>query len=261
MQHVVMFSGGITSWAVARRVADEHGTAELTLLFADTLVEDADLYRFNDDVARDIGVPITVVRDGRTPWQVFRDKRFIGNARQANCSHLLKQVPCRKWIESNMDPDDTTIYLGIDWTETHRLPAIKRNYVPWAVRTPLCHPPYLNKDNWIELARARGLEPPALYGKGFAHNNCGGACVRAGQGQWARLLAVDPDRYAAEEREEAELRAYLDKDVSVLRDRRGGTVKTLTLTVLRERIEAKQAIDRDDIGGCGCFVDDPAPAA
>lgn len=42
MKHVVMFSGGIGSWAAAKRVAAEHGTADLTLLFTDTLIEDAD---------------------------------------------------------------------------------------------------------------------------------------------------------------------------------------------------------------------------
>ena len=94
--HVVMFSGGITSWAAARRVARLHGTDNLTLLFADTNIEDEDLYRFLDDAARDIGVPVTRVADGRTPQQVFADKRFLGNSRIAPCSHLLKQVPCRQ---------------------------------------------------------------------------------------------------------------------------------------------------------------------
>lgn len=257
MRHVVMFSGGITSWAVAARVADEHGTADLTLLFADTRVEDADLYRFNEAVARDIGVPITVLRDGRTPWQVFRDKRHIGNTRLANCSHLLKQVPCRRWLEEQTTPDDAAVYVGIDWTEAHRLAAIRRGYSPWSVRAPLCFPPYVSKFQLIEEVRARGIKPPRLYELGFAHNNCGGACVRGGQAQWARLLEIDPERYAQEERAEDDLRAYLHKDVSILRDRRGGQTRPLTLTALRQRIESKQDVDQDDWGGCGCFTDPP----
>lgn len=35
---VVQFSGGITSWAVARRVARANGTKDLVLLFADTQI-------------------------------------------------------------------------------------------------------------------------------------------------------------------------------------------------------------------------------
>lgn len=51
MKHVVMFSGGAGSWAAAKRVAERHGTADLTLLFTDTLMEDEDLYRFLHEAA------------------------------------------------------------------------------------------------------------------------------------------------------------------------------------------------------------------
>lgn len=46
MKHIVMFSGGIGSWMTAKRVADQHGVDDLLLVFADTLSEDDDLYRF-----------------------------------------------------------------------------------------------------------------------------------------------------------------------------------------------------------------------
>lgn len=258
MKRVVMFSGGITSWAVARRLADKHGTDGLVLLFADTLVEDADLYRFLGDAAADIGVPTTRVADGRTPWQVFRDKRHIGNTRLANCSHLLKQEPCRRWLAEHADPATTTLYVGIDWTETHRLSAIERGWAPWTVLAPLTEPPYVEKLELIAEASARGITPPRLYRAGFAHNNCGGACVRGGQAQWAHLLGMFPERYARNECEENALREYLGKDVAILRDRTGGTTKPLPLTVLRQRIEARQPTDENDWGGCGCFVDGSA---
>ena len=41
--HVVFYSGGIASWAAAKRVAETHGVDGLKLLFADTLTEDEDL--------------------------------------------------------------------------------------------------------------------------------------------------------------------------------------------------------------------------
>lgn len=259
-RHVVMFSGGITSWAVAQRVVREHGAENVTLLFADTLVEDDDLYRFNRDVEASLGVPITRVADGRTPWETFRDVRLIGNNRAAPCSRLLKQEPCRQWLVENTDPADTIVYVGIDWTETHRLPAIERGHAPWQVRAPLCDPPYVDKAELIDEVRAAGIEPPRLYGMGFAHNNCGGACVRAGHAQWAKLLEVSPERFAAEEQEENSMREYLGKDVAVLRDRRGGTTKPLPLSILRSRIEARaaDAFDPDDWGGCGCFTEGEA---
>ncbi|PSK80459.1 hypothetical protein CLV63_1557 [Murinocardiopsis flavida] len=256
MKHVVMFSGGITSWEVARRVAREHGPDDLVLLFADTRVEDPDLYRFTAQAAHQIGVPITRVADGRDPWQVFADQRRLGNSQIAPCSYWLKIKPCRDWLNAHTDPASTTVYLGIDWTEMHRLPAIERGYRPFTATAPLTEAPYTDKRTLTEQARAAGLEPPRLYRLGFAHNNCGGACVRGGQAQWAHLLRVFPERYAAAEQHEQRLRAHLGADVAILRDRTGGTTRPLTLTELRHRIHdstpATALFDLADWGGCGC---------
>lgn len=114
MRHVVMFSGGIGSWATASRVADDHGTDSLTLLFADTLVEDADTYRFLHEAAEQVGGELVIVKDGRTPFEVFHDDHFLGNSRLANCSKYLKQKPCREWLEANVDPD-VGEYTVHDW--------------------------------------------------------------------------------------------------------------------------------------------------
>jgi hypothetical protein len=259
IKHVIQFSGGIGSWGTARRVADQHGTDNLVLLFADVLVEDEDLYRFNRDVERDIGVPITVVSDGRTPQQAMRDARFVGNSRVAPCSHLLKQEPCRKWINENTDSESTILYVGVDWSEMHRLPAIRRNWSPWRVEAPLCDPPYVDKRGLIQTARARGVIEPRLYALGFPHNNCGGVCVRAGVAQWAHALRTFPDRYESWERFEDEMRTTLGSDVSILRDRTAGTTTPLPLSTLRQHIEARDesqpAFDMDDWGGCGCMVE------
>jgi hypothetical protein len=113
--------------------------------------------------------------------------------------------------------------------------------------------PYLDKEAMIKMAEAEGLRPPALYARGYAHNNCGGGCVRAGQGAFAHLLADNPERFAVWERNEAELREYLGKDVAILRDRAGGKVRPMPLTELRQR--AADQLDLFDIGGCGCFTE------
>lgn len=258
-RHVVMWSGGITSWAVARRVVAEHGPASTVLLFADTNAEDPDLYAWNQLASDMLGVPITRVADPRErdPWQVFEDKQWLGNTRIAQCSMELKLKPCRDWLEANAGTfAETTLYVGIDWTETERLPAIVRGWAPWTVDAPLTRPPYYDKQQLIAKARALGLPTPRLYRLGFAHNNCGGGCVKGGQAQWARLLAVFPDRYARAEANEQRMRERLGKDVSILRDRTGGTTKPLTLAALRERLQSQpDQLDLFDEGGCGCFTD------
>lgn len=253
MKHVVMYSGGITSWATARRVADEHGTSDLVLLFADTLAEDEDLHRFNADVERDLGIKITTVCDGRTPQQVGIDRKHLGNTQVANCSHLLKQRPCRAWLEANTDPADSVIYVGIGVWEVHRLAKIQRAWLPWTVVAPMTQPPYVDKHGQLAAARGRSIEPPRLYAMGFEHNNCGGACVKAGQAQWAHLLRMFPDRYRSWEDHEQRMRADFG-DIAILRDRRGGTTRPLPLTVLRQRVDTSD-VDTLDWGGCGCFTE------
>jgi 3'-phosphoadenosine 5'-phosphosulfate sulfotransferase (PAPS reductase)/FAD synthetase len=255
--YVVMFSGGKGSWAAAR-VLVESGVSpsDMTLLFTDTNGEHPDLYRFLTEAAEDIGAELVWIdNDGQTIWDVFRKARMIGNTRLSVCSRILKQKPARDWLDANRDPETTKVVVGIDWTESHRLAAISFNYQPFQVVAPLTEPGAWSKDRVdAELAKA-GIEQPALYAMGFPHNNCAGACVRGGQGQWVNLLETNPERYAQEEAEEQRFRDETGKDVAILRDRRGGTTKPLTLTALRHRVEGHEEVDRDDIGGCGCMTD------
>lgn len=235
---------------------ERHGVDAVTFLFADTNTEDPDLYRFNEEAAAKLGGQIVRVADPqeRDIWDVFNDKQYIGNTRIAQCSHVLKQDPAAKWVADNTTPDTAILYIGMEWSEPHRIEPNRAKWAPWRVEYPLTEPPIRDKDFWLEEARKAGLEPPRLYELGFSHNNCGGGCVKAGQGQWARVLEVFPERYAYHEERERQWRAKTGKDVAILRDRRGGTTRPLTLEALRKRIEAREAVDMDDIGGCGCFT-------
>lgn len=264
LKHVVMFSGGVGSWACAKRVAELYGTDDLTLLFADVggrhtsphVGEDEDCYRFIEDAHGSIGGQLVVLNEGRDIWEVFKDDRFLGNSRLANCSKLLKQRPCHQWLADNRDPDDTAVYVGIDWMETHRIPAIEQAYLPFIAFMPMTEPPYLDKGDMIDWCVKEGLDPPRMYADGFPHANCGGGCVRAGQGQFKLLYEKNPERFAFWEAKEQEMREFLGKDVAILRSRKGGVSKPLPLTVLRSQIEERpELVDADDIGGCGCFVD------
>jgi hypothetical protein len=263
MKHIVMFSGGIGSWATAKRVIEKYGANDVTLLFSDVkghtdnphIGEDEDTYRFIKDAADNLGAPVITVMDGRNIWEVFSDKKFLGNSRLANCSHVLKQKPAREWLDKNCDPENTIVYVGIDWSEIHRLPAIVRNYLPFRAEAPLTEAPFLDKKDLIQWAESEGLKAPRLYKLGFAHNNCGGGCVRAGQAQFKKLLDVMPERFAEWEHQESLLQEQLG-DVSILKETVNGEVKRLPLTVIRQRKEQQPELFDDlDIGGCGCFTD------
>lgn len=255
-KHVVMFSGGIGSWAAAKRVAATYGTENLTLLFTDTMMEDEDLYRFIDEAAANVGGTFVRLCDGRTPWEVFEDEKFIGNNRVDPCSRVLKRSLMDKWRDANCDPLRTTIYVGIDWTEKHRLTKLHSRCAPWIYEAPLCAPPFRLKSELLEELKSEGIRPPRLYDLGFSHNNCGGFCCKAGHAHFRLLLKTMPERYAFHEAQEAALMAKLGGPWGILKDRRGGTAKPLTLKQFRERIEQDDGdYERDDLAaGCGCAL-------
>lgn len=257
MKHVVMFSGGVGSWATARRVADEFGVGDLVLLFADTQMEDEETYAFLHAAAADVGGEFVRLSDGRDIWQVFRDVKFLGNTRIDPCSRVLKRELMRKWVDANCDPEATTVYVGIDWTEAHRAERYGRYWAPFRVCCPLTEPPLLSKDQMLAAALAAGLPEQRLYRWGFHHANCGGGCVKAGQAQFELLLRRLPERFAWWEENEAAIRAELGKDITILRDRRvvhGREVVTpITLRAFRERLEAQPGLfDAEEWGGCAC---------
>ncbi len=254
MKHVVNFSGGVPSWATARRVVERYGTEDTVLLFADTKSEHPDLYRFLDQASANVGVPVTFTTEGRDIWQVFHDERFLGNSRVDPCSRILKREQLDKWMKEHFTPDEAHISVGLDWTELHRGDTFRERMKPWTVHFPLTEAPLLTKDQLFEQCRAFGIEPPALYGLGFPHNNCGGFCIKAGIDNFRLLLHTMPEVYAYHEQKEQELREYLGKDVAILRDRAGGESKPLTLKTLREREECLPMPLGNDFGGCGCMI-------
>lgn len=260
-RHVVMFSGGICSWAAARRVANRHGTDNLTLLFTDTKAEDEDLYRFLVEAAEDVGGELVRIAEGRTPWQVFRDNKMIGNTRADICSRVLKRDLSDKWLAEHCDPASTTVYLGISWDEAHRFDGTDEEGSPtgakhryarlgWRCEAPMIESPWWTRDDLIAELRREGIAPPRMYAEGWPHNNCARFCIKAGVGHFAHLLRRRPDLYAFHEEQEAD---PIFGGHTILRDRIGGETKPLSLRQLRERIEAGGQIDMFDIGGCGCF--------
>ena len=257
MDHLVQFSTGAASAEVAWRVVAEHGAGNVTLLTADTLVEDEDNWRFARQVVDALGCEWVRLADGRTPMQAGRDLRCVPSDRMAVCSRILKRELLHRYQAEHYDPASTIVYLGYDWTEMHRVEAAAKHWAPWTVRCPLTERPYLFKQQILELFRERGIEPPRLYGYGFSHANCGGACVRGGQAQWSLLLQVNPARYLEWEAEEEKTRALIGKDVSILNDRAGGGPRRpLTLRAFRERIERQPSMfDADDWGACGCLME------
>jgi hypothetical protein len=264
MTVVVAFSLGAGSAEALYREVATHGAENVIALSADTRCEDEDNWRFGFDVIRSLpGVRWEIVCDGRTPMQAGRDDRAIPNNRWPICSMKLKIEPMRAWLAARYSPDDVAMSLGLDWTEEHRIegrmvkdewrPGTRELWLPWVTTYPLLDKPLLTKPVLLALWRSRGIEPPRLYATGAPHANCGGACVRAGQAEWRRLLYWNRDRYLEWEAEE-ELSRDLLGDFSILRDRTGGSSTPVSLRSYRERLEHDPSLfDADDEGACACI--------
>lgn len=252
---VVNVSGGVPSAVALQRAIAKFGRDRTVGVFADTKIEDPDLYRFLDDVEQFLDFKVTRIAEGRTPWQVFFDEGMMGSNRADLCSRILKREFIDRWIiEQGFTPDNAVRAFGFGIKEMGRSDNIREVVAPFPVWLPLHDPPFMDSCECQEFVLKRwGIDPPDLYFDGFPHNNCGGACVKAGHGQW--YLAYIKRRWVYDEWEKAEeaFREKTGKDVSILRDRRGGTYKPMTLRELRRRFEEEGYRPTDVRGGCNCM--------
>jgi 3'-phosphoadenosine 5'-phosphosulfate sulfotransferase (PAPS reductase)/FAD synthetase len=250
----ISFSGGLGS-GISALIAHERGL-DFNLIFADTLIEDEDLYRFNNDIARVTGKTIIHLRDGRTPWDVYIDKRWIGNSRTAHCSTELKTKPVMAWLDANANPDDPLV-LGMDWSEMDRIERAQKNWAPRPVIS-LLNQYSVQRPEYDLILNRYGIKKPRLYAQGYSHNNCGGFCCKAGQVQFERLYRTNPERYRWHETEMDRAMAEIGPTARpFLRVTIGGNLRYLTLKEYREHLESgTMELPMFDSEGCGCFTDE-----
>lgn len=253
--YFISSSGGIGS-AISAIIAKERGLP-FELVFADTLIEDEDLYRFLNQIAGAVGKPIHWLKDGRDPWQVFVDRKFIGNTRKAHCSELLKTTQVQRWADARDPSRLSPIVLGMDWSELDR---IERAVDLWHPRpvVSLVNDFGVRRPIWSHILDRYGIKRPRLYDFGYPHNNCGGFCVRAGLKQFATLLETMPDRFRWHEERQAWAMSLIGPTARpFLRWNVDKTTHYLTLRQFRELYQAGRIeVDPYDYGGCGCFVDE-----
>jgi 3'-phosphoadenosine 5'-phosphosulfate sulfotransferase (PAPS reductase)/FAD synthetase len=241
MNHIVSFSTGLSSALTVDRVLTRYGKEATQIVFMDTKIEDADNYRFLNDCQKRWNHPITVLAEGRTPYEVFSDQNLIPNGRVAPCTFRLKIEIFRAYLLTQEKP--LTIHIGYDFAEMHRIEKTQSNYesLGYIVDFPLLWKPYELR-RYTDVVRGEwNIEPPRMYELGYTHANCGGLCVKQGQGDWIRTLINFPERYAEAEEWEREMRTHSERHAqfSICKDQSNGETTPLTLRQLRERHEAK----------------------
>jgi 3'-phosphoadenosine 5'-phosphosulfate sulfotransferase (PAPS reductase)/FAD synthetase len=257
--HVAMFSGGASSAYVAYHMVQTYGKENSILFFTDTFWEDEDNYRFMEEVAEYIGLPITMRFDGRTPEEVFHDTRFLGNSRMAKCSEELKVRQTLIFLENLRDEDnlEPILYFGIGPHEQHRAVNLRNFYEhnpiePIETRFPMIETFREDLDVKSIIRNEWKIKLPRMYGLGFSHANCGGRCVRGGLGHYALLYQVWPHQYQAQEEMEENFRKKFGKEVSILKR----NSKPFTLREYRELLDregiGKFLNEKDDTIPCVC---------
>lgn len=240
--NIVSFSTGLSSALTVERVLRRY--ADIEIIFMDTKIEDADNYRFMEDCRRRWSIPITVLADGRTPYEVAKDQSIIPNQKIAPCTFRLKIEIFTAYVQEQYKSENPTIHIGYDYTELHRIPATEKNYqaLGWKVDFPLLWKPYELRRYSDVVRHDWGIEPPLMYALGYTHANCGGACVKQGMGDWIRTLINFPDRYKQAEEWEQEMRKHPKRmNYAILRDQTEARVRPLTLRELRGRYEASHS--------------------
>ena len=279
MKHIVSFSGGMGSFAEAYYCVQEFGKDNVILLFADTKEEDSDLYRFLEETREFLGCELVKLAYGPSLWELFKIRKFIGTNRVDICSETLKRDLLNGWIYDNygiiidkpiLNQDGSTkkntfgedltikvksllceVHLGIDFSEHHRLTRVQKYMSPAIYRSLLVERGLIIAKDFSEQF---GIRKPFLYTLNFAHNNCGGFCVKSGLGQFKKLYEELPERYAYHEQQERETIALGAKPF--LRMQKNNKKRYLTMEEYRvEFLEVDKAEEFTyDYGGCGCAL-------
>lgn len=205
---------------------------------------------------------LTILSDGRTPWELFKEKRFIGNTRVDICSSILKRDLLNNYIKEKYVTYDYSlpyphtiiaceVHLGIDFTEHHRLTKVKKHVWPLVYRSTLVEEGRIIPKDYCKQF---GIIPPRLYTLGFSHNNCGGFCVKAGLGHFKLLYEKMPERYRYHEQQEKETIAL--GGLPFLRKSSYGSIRYISLEDYRKEYLEKGLAEEDtyDIGGCSCAL-------
>lgn len=272
MLHISL-SGGLASAANAL-LAHESGEPFI-MWFADTTIEDDDLYRFLYDIERlDIG-PLIRLKDGRDPWDVYVDEEYIGNSRTAPCSRILKTKLIEKSVNLIAAADDPMV-IGFSYDEPERHERAIKRWAPRPVRSLIAEQRLSGQAVEDLVCVKYGIKKPRLYNMGFVHNNCSGMCPRGGQGQFARLLDLRPEVYMKHEQRNEWARKQIQAKAAIriargtykgkskigavgsfIRVTRDGVTEYLHMKEFRERVQSGELIPaRYEMGGCGCFTDD-----
>lgn len=236
MYYVVSIGGGLTSTVfLPEMMLDRYGKKAVTFVMAKLPNEDPDVWKLCHAVEQYYGITIEYIGKNLTPWDVFFKERFLGNSRIDPCSKNLKREVLKEYMK-RFEPAQTKLAVGISWDEVHRMKDITSRWamIGFDVIAPLVTDFRLTREEQQAECEKRFGFVPRLYKWGFAHNNCGGACIKAGMREWARLLWYLPDVFEWWQEGEELFQATVG-NYTILRETKQGIRYSLPLKTFKLR--------------------------
>jgi hypothetical protein len=245
--YIVSVSGGLTSFEAWRRALEKHGRENVIGVFADVgeafddfgnrvCGEDLDLYRFLGETEELLGVTAVRLRSDKynNIWDAFFGERMLGSTLRDPCSRWLKRRVINDWITAHFMEFNTVRCLGFSWMEAERAKDFDKWMGYYRTWHPLMDPPLVTSEEIAEWLEDRGIKRPRLYLQGYAHNNCGGFCVKMGLGQARDLWLLNRPAYLYHEKREQEFRKEINATATIFRRNEN----PITMLELREAFEA-----------------------
>jgi len=270
---IVSVSGGAGSTIALERCIEKHGYKNTIAIFADTKSEHGTLYKLLDFIEeRHPELELIRLSDGRDIWDVFDESGIIKTPKFGACkaSLELKQKPIAQWVRDNCDPSFHILVSGLEWTEPERIERFSARWEPYQCWHPLTDAPILSNCQVKDAIKDLGYPTQSLYERRYPHNNCGGACVLAGMGQWAGLREDDPELFKYSKEREAQFNALHrqgKKPFTVLKDQSAKPIidedgnmsmkkksTPISLVELEQRILTNDVNLRDFRSSCGCYM-------
>ena len=247
-------SGGAASAIVVMRCLEWYGASRVVLVNADTGSESAGNYELLRALETASGLPIERLNQGMNIWDVFDlhgVMRLVHGGGACKASVELKQKPLDAFTEDRFTPEQVVVAVGLSPDEEDRQKRLSKRLRPYEVFYPLNAEPRLTECEMVAALDRYGLPESMAYNLGYTHDNCNGGCVLAGQAQWAGLLDDDPAYFAYCEKREG---VFFERTgFTMLRDRRGGEVKSYPLSQLREDKAAGRKFRGTWRSTCGCM--------
>lgn len=269
---IASMGGGFTSSALMPRVLlEQYDRDQIEFINCVLPNEHPDMWRLFDAVEEKLEIEITYIayhpetkwqyvrKEDRgnkdklyTPFDIFFEVAFMGNSRNDPCSRMLKRETILNYVAEIHDPEISTIAVGIHAEELERATAIRKNWENngWKVSFPIIDNDYLTREKEIRLMKEWYGVSLDLYERGFEHNNCAGACVKAGQRQWAQLWYHYPEVYmeweGLEKRWNDRFSEQYNRKYTILRMVRNKKRHYVSLKEFRETILEPAALGEKD---------------